>query len=358
MTLTRSVMGYPFGTTNLVCCRIQGRLAAPPCGTRRSSELRGQRGRTLLPANLGWRMFYTAASETGPNEEQMSSSQRSIILIGDSHIHAVASGYATSAARASASAYEVHKFDSHVARYQPIRTIDDGQSAWNVRFVADILECIERHKPVFIAAVWGGNEHYGHGAVNSPRRYDFVLPTAPNLPLADGAEIVPYDLLVRRFRTPAGALSSLWELLQSCCGLPIYHLAAPHAGPFARHRQPPAAPSTPTSGGIRRHGAILSLQGLASHCGIKTRIMCEAVSYPLPLATRTSNRRPNGMIRDEYAGEGIHGNRDYGALVVGQLDQLVTGALVPGGRSGMNHPYKALPDHLLLEAFDRGDPAG
>ncbi len=274
-------------------------------------------------------MFYIAASETERNEEQMSSSQRSIILMGDSHIHAVASGYATSAGRASASAYEVHKFDSHVARYQPIRTIDDGQSAWNVRFVADILECIERHKPVFIAAVWGGNEHYGHGAVNSPRRYDFVLPTAPNLPLADGAEIVPYDLLVRRFRTPAGALSSLWELLQSCCRLPIYDPAAP---PPSRStditsRLPPHWRQQAEAHGVAAPSFRYKVWRLIMELKQESS---EAVGARF-LAPPAQAIDADGMLRDEYAGDGIHGNRDYGALVVGQLDQLVQGALVPTG---------------------------
>ena len=39
----------------------------------------------------------------------------------------------------------------------------------------------------------------------------------------------------------------------------------------------------------------------------------------------------DGMIRDEYAGEGIHGNVNYGALVAAQLDELVQCALVPEG---------------------------
>ena len=215
--------------------------------------------RTPSPANLVWRMLHIAGSDTGLNESQMSPSLRSIILIGDSHIQVVTNAYAAAADCASAPEYEVHKFGSHDGRYQPIRTIDDGQSLWNVTFVADILECAERHKPLFIAAAWGGNEHYIQGTVNSPRRYDFVLPTATNLPLVDGAEIVPYDLLARRFRKPAGALSSLWELLQACCGLPICILPR-RLRAVQLLSQPLAASFCTRKPGTRRHGTSLSLQ--------------------------------------------------------------------------------------------------
>ncbi len=212
-------------------------------------------------------------------------------------------------------------------RYQPIRTTADG--AWNVRFVADILDCAKQHKPLFIAAAWGGNEHYIQGAVNSPRQSDFPLPDRPNLPLVDGAEIVPYDLLARRSRKPAGAMSSLWELLQSCCGLPIYHLAAPPPG-----RSTAIASHLPPH--LRQQAEAFGVTAPSFRYKVWRLIVelkqepCEAVGarFLWPPAQAID---ADGMICDKYAGEGIHGNRDYGALVVGQFDRLVQGAVVQAG---------------------------
>lgn len=48
-----------------------------------------------------------------------------------------------------------------------------------------------------LVSVVGGNAHFSLGLVNNPRRYDFVMPESPDLPLEDGAEVIPYGLMMR-----------------------------------------------------------------------------------------------------------------------------------------------------------------
>jgi hypothetical protein len=252
----------------------------------------------------------------------MLNSRPSIVLIGDSHLNAVASGHAAMADRMPPS-FDLREFPDHL--YRPMHWTTNGQSVFNQAFVADVVECVRKYKPLLICAAWGGNQHYVHGVINHPRPFDIVLPRAPELPLMAGAEVIPYDLLRRCFTHDPIALTFLWKQFQAACDLPIYHLAAP----------PP-----PQSSALIAKSLPAEWRPRAEQLGITP----PSLRYKLwRLATETMQEisegagvrflwppeqtiDTDGLLRSEYASDGIHGNSNYGEAIVGQIEALVRAA--------------------------------
>lgn len=79
-----------------------------------------------------------------------------------------------------------------------------------------------------VVSIVGGNAHFSLGLVNNPRRYDFVLPEAPDLPLETGAEVIPYGLMLQHLvgfsQDTTPVLAALRALVP---GKPFLHLESP-----------------------------------------------------------------------------------------------------------------------------------
>lgn len=73
-----------------------------------------------------------------------------------------------------------------------------------------------------------GNAHYSLGLINNPRGFDFVLPLAPDMPLQEGAEIIPYGLIRKHLLDMAHET------------IPALHKAA--RAPMAQLGSPPPTP--------------------------------------------------------------------------------------------------------------------
>jgi hypothetical protein len=249
----------------------------------------------------------------------MRNSQPSIILIGDSHLYAVASGHAAMADRMPPP-YDLHEFPDHL--YRTMHWTTDGQAVFNQAFVADVVDCVNRHKPLLICAAWGGNQHYVHGAINHPRPFDFVLPGAPELPLVAGAEVIPYDLLRRCFTHDPIALTLLWKQFQAACDLPIYHLAAPpspQSNALIAESLPVEWRSRAEQLGITPPSLRYKLWWLATET-MKEISVGAGIRFLWPPEQTIDTE---GLLRSEYANDGIHGNSNYGEAVIDQIDALI-----------------------------------
>lgn len=106
-----------------------------------------------------------------------------------------------------------------------------------------------------IVSIIGGNAHFSLGLVNNPRRYDFVLPEAPDLPLEDGAEIIPYGLMMRHLIGFSHETTPV---------LPAVRTLAPDI-PFVHLESPPPVPAE----NVNRHAKHFA--PLIKHYGLSRR---------------------------------------------------------------------------------------
>ena len=91
-----------------------------------------------------------------------------------------------------------------------------------------IPTAIEAEDPDAVMLAIAGNEHNILGIVNHPRRFDLVLPEAPDLMLDEQAEILPVGLVAASFRTHLENFAfPLLRHIRSAVSAPLYALEAP-----------------------------------------------------------------------------------------------------------------------------------
>lgn len=169
-----------------------------------------------------------------------------------------------------------------------------------------------------VVSVIGGNAHFSLGLVNNPRRYDFVLPEAPDLPLEPGAEILPHDLLLRHLTAMSHETTPVLAALRALVpGKPFVHLESPPPVPaenvnlHARHFAPL----------IRQYG-LSRRERVWRFWRLQARMMqhicaAEAITYlPVP----DSMTDGDGMlVRAAWRDDPTHAGPAYGHAVLDQL---------------------------------------
>lgn len=187
-------------------------------------------------------------------------------------------------------------------------------------FAGAMVERIRREEgPVF--SLIGGNPHIILGTLAHPRRFDFVLPEAPNLPLLEGAELLPTAAVRRLLADAATPYVRLLRQLARLCDGHVHHMESP----------PPSADSEliwktvvwvrdwfpgmleEVADPIFRY----KMWRLHSH-------YIESICRPLgvefvraPSACQT----PDGFMRSRFSEDGNHGNAAYGELVLAQMEE-------------------------------------
>lgn len=79
--------------------------------------------------------------------------------------------------------------------------------------------------PVF--SLIGGTAHHKLGLVVHPRRFDFVLPAAPDLVCDERAEVVPFDAVKAAVLQAAQPYLDLMQLLSTSNPGPVFHCEPP-----------------------------------------------------------------------------------------------------------------------------------
>ena len=91
-------------------------------------------------------------------------------------------------------------------------------------FHPDIAKVLARG-PVFSAV--GGSVHSIMAMVQHPRPFDFVLPSRPELPMIDGAEVLPFDAVRRAMAEPLEEYLQIMRLVRRAASARVFHLEAP-----------------------------------------------------------------------------------------------------------------------------------
>jgi hypothetical protein len=225
------------------------------------------------------------------------------VCIGHSHVRVVAD-----AAR-----------DEHV----PLIAIDfwhtkpfDAETADRTRFRDEVARQLTGG-PVF--SLIGGNAHHKLGLVAHPRRFDFVLPAVPDLPLDDRAEIVPADAV----RAALGAITreylDLMRIVHETNDGNVVHLQPPPV--YADEAQ--LKPDVPWMffTGSRREVSPRYLRYKLWH--LHSEILeefCRASGIGF-LKCPPEVADADGFLRPRYYADAMHVNQRYGSLVLHQIGQ-------------------------------------
>lgn len=247
------------------------------------------------------------------------SSRFDILAFGDSHLDAIRSGYdATMLANKTLPVSMI--FNRFSGSLGPDR-------------ISCLSEIISSNSPVHaMVCSIDGNAYFVHGAVNNPRRFDLILPHAPDLPVSAGAELIPYDLMREKLVSDLRPLMTAVNAVTSRGDVPVYKISPP----------PPVGNPEAIARAInliakRVQGDVwlkwqrdLGTLGVAPP-PLRYKLWCALLDAMRQLCREfriyfieapAAAKDSEGFLREEYCLDGFHGNSSYGQLVVQQLIEI------------------------------------
>ncbi len=195
-----------------------------------------------------------------------------------------------------------------------LRAIDghwlEGQDGWRLR--EDLADRVSQARGVFM--LMGGGAPVMLGLLEYPRRFDFVLPSAPELPLDETRTIVPVDALrARLHEASAGHIDSVSGIVRAASG-PITQL----------HPPPPLADEEEIKPHLtwNEEFHVVASKWLRYKLwrlhGEVMEAACEAYGIETRLPPRAA-LDGEGFLHPDFHADGVHGNADYGRLVLDDL---------------------------------------
>jgi len=195
-------------------------------------------------------------------------------------------------------------------RYDPFTYRKDQKLAYNENLVADVINLArDTGASAFIGSLIGA-EHFAMAIEGQSRPFDVILPSDPDIPSNPGAENIPHALLYARMFQHISDILSFCGWLQKSTGLPVYMVLPP----------PPVAKLELFLWTIPEELKTKIEQFGIPHWSIRYklwRIWIEA-------ATQIANTDgvqivsapdgvtdANGLLRQEYAADCVHGNENY-----------------------------------------------
>jgi hypothetical protein len=212
----------------------------------------------------------------------------------------------------------VHGLIFRGERYEPyVHFTDDG-----VRFHPTVLDdlrvAVEELHPTSVVAAILGSDHWIYGIGNEPRPFDFLVPNLPQHPMSAHAEMIPYDLLLRRFRSDLDWQFGLVRFVMTLCELPIFVIEAPPPvenaelmlrpvhGHFKERMEKFGCPST---------SFRYKIWWIFTYA---TKCICADLGISF-IEAPPETRDSNGFLNERYYLDGVHGTDEYGALMAGEV---------------------------------------
>ncbi|MBC7155735.1 MAG: hypothetical protein H5U19_14240 [Rhodobacteraceae bacterium] len=233
---------------------------------------------------------------------------KSVLIIGHSHIGGIMRAHAERGGRVEGLGIEFAPISADY--YQPNL---DGQLALH----PEIVRIIGAPRFDLIVSCVAGNAHYSLGLVNNPRKYDFVLPLAPDLPLEDGAEILPYGLIRKH----------LLEMAQETIpALPAIHAAA--GAPLVQIESPPPVPPENVMRHPKHFAPLIKQYGLSRReriwrfwrlQALIIQDICSERAIPYLPAPAAMTDDDGFLARPAWTDDPTHAGPAYGHAVLDQL---------------------------------------
>jgi hypothetical protein len=239
------------------------------------------------------------------------------LAMGNSQIVAYVAGHRLAQA-AGVVGCDVHGLEFRGERYEPyVQPADDGLR-FHPAVVSDTLAAIRELHPTNLVLAILGSFHWIAGVINDPRPFDFLVPVLPQHPMSPQAELIPYDLMLRRIRADLDWQFNLVRLAQGLCKLPIFVIEAPPPvenadlmlrgvnGDFRARMEQFGCPTTSfryKTWWIWTHIAKCFCAELGAHF----------IEGP------PETRDAYGFLDERYYLDGVHGTAEYGAVIVGEV---------------------------------------
>jgi hypothetical protein len=215
---------------------------------------------------------------------------------------------------------DVHGLIFRGERYEPyVRFTGDG-ARFHPAVSTDLRAAIEELQPSCLIAAIHGSDHWIYGMCNQSRPFDFLVPALPHYPISSQTELIPYDLLFRRFRGDMDWQFGLVRTVKTFCDLPIFHIEAP----------PPVASVELMLRGVYGQTKRLMEQFGCPSISFRykiwwiwthvTRSICADLGIHY-IAGPPETKDPNGFLDEQYHLDSVHGTDEYGALLVREVAQ-------------------------------------
>lgn len=186
--------------------------------------------------------------------------------------------------------------------------------------VDDLQQRIRMHKGTVYSYI-GGGAHTVIGLVSHPRRYDFVLPEEPDLPIDPRAELLPAEAVLEVLARETEPYLKLMLHLRTLARDRMVHMEppppcrdndsiAPHIPwPLFPGMLQEVAPPWLRYKTWRLHSGLVS-----AWCDRQQVVFCARPASTVDTA---------GFLKDEFFLDGVHANSGYGSL---QLEQMENAA--------------------------------
>lgn len=229
-----------------------------------------------------------------------------LLCIGHSHLACV-----TRAAAASATPLRAFNFWD-----LPGAIVNNGTQP---RFSEAISEALIRHAGPAFSFV-GGGAHVVLGMLVHPRRFDFVLPSEPDLAIDPSAEVLPAIAVRRILESMTDEYLALMGEIRRLVKGPMFHIEPPPPSADAQ-RMYADVPWVMFPGRCREISpAALRYKLWRLHSEI-LRAWCTGRGVTFVEAPGQTCDA-GGFMRDDYYGDGAHANDAYGQLVLAKMRQL------------------------------------
>lgn len=203
-------------------------------------------------------------------------------------------------------------------RYEPYVEFTPQGPKLNPAVFADIRTAIETRQPRCLVVALLGSHHWTYGVCNEPRAFDFIVPALPQHPQAPGTELVPYDLMLRRIGDDLNWQFDLVRTIRTFSDLPIFHIEAPPPV------QDPDLMLKFVGGDVRERMEQYGFPSSSFRFKMWWLWVHVAKRYCQELGDHfiegpPETRDSDGFLDVRYYLDGIHGNDDYGAVMVAEV---------------------------------------
>jgi hypothetical protein len=183
------------------------------------------------------------------------------------------------------------------------------------------LESQLREHPGPVFSMIGGAAHGVLGMLVHPRRFDFVLPAQPLLPLDPAAEVLPALAVRRVLESLTAEYLALMSQVRRLCVGQMCHIESPP--PYADAERMHADMPWGMYPGMCQEisPAALRYKLWRLHSQIIGEWCREAGALFVPCPPETFDE--NGFMREPYYGDGAHANMAYGERLLEQMRRLV-----------------------------------
>lgn len=171
--------------------------------------------------------------------------------------------------------------------------------------------------PVF--SMIGGGAHAVIGTLVHPRRFDFVLPWAPQLPVDPASEILPAQAMRGVLEARMAEYLALMAEVRDLCHGPMFQIEPPPPSADMQRMQADT-PWDMYPGMCREIAPVHTRYKLWRMHSRIVEDWCHGADVTF-VACPAEAMDADGFLRDAYYGDGVHCNAAYGELVLEQMRQ-------------------------------------